>query len=233
MSEDSTARLYGLPLEEFTSARNELAAALVKDGDAEAARAVKALKKPSVAAWAVNQLARRNAGEISELLDQRERLEGASGAELRAASQERRKLLAKLVKSAGKILTEAGHGASPATLEKVTQTLQAGASGDEERLLRAGTLTRELAPSGFAGLVVPDAMVSAPPPPSKATERAKKKAEDLAEAARAKDEEARTLERAAEVARKHAEAAARQAETARRNADRARDRAEAAAAALE
>ena len=56
--EDEVDRLYGLPLEEFTPARNELAKRLRKDGrKAEAAR-VGELAKPSLALWTVNQLAR-------------------------------------------------------------------------------------------------------------------------------------------------------------------------------
>ena len=48
---DEVDRLYELPLEEFTAARNELAKRL---GDTS----VKELKKPTVTAWTVNQLAR-------------------------------------------------------------------------------------------------------------------------------------------------------------------------------
>ena len=48
--------LYHGPLEEFTSARNELAKSLRADGDAKGADQVKALAKPSRAAWLVNQL---------------------------------------------------------------------------------------------------------------------------------------------------------------------------------
>src|SRR5213078_717957 len=44
-------RLYRLPLEEFTAARN----ALAKSAGSEAAR-IRALAKPPIAAWAVNQL---------------------------------------------------------------------------------------------------------------------------------------------------------------------------------
>src|SRR5881409_2689097 len=44
-------RLYQLPLDEFTSARN----ALAKGAGADTAR-IRALAKPPVAAWAVNQL---------------------------------------------------------------------------------------------------------------------------------------------------------------------------------
>ncbi|MCC7125349.1 MAG: hypothetical protein IT178_10910, partial [Acidobacteria bacterium] len=47
--------LYQGPLDGFTAARNALAAALKKSGDKAGAERVKALAKPSVTAWAVNQ----------------------------------------------------------------------------------------------------------------------------------------------------------------------------------
>ena len=48
--------LFQLPPGEFTAARNALASRLKKGGHADEAEAVKALPKPSVSAWAVNQL---------------------------------------------------------------------------------------------------------------------------------------------------------------------------------
>jgi hypothetical protein len=231
MTDDPAGRLYGLPLDEFTDERNKLAASLKDAGDTENARAVKALKKPSVAAWAVNQLARRHPDQMQALLALREA--SGSGAELRATGEKRRHLLAQLVKHADAILREAGHGASAGTLEKVSQTLQAGATDEEIEQLRSGRLTRELAPAGFAGLAWSDEAPDEQPAPSKARERAQAKAEELAATAAEKDADARALEKAAAVARKHAEAATRQAEVARKGADRARERAEAAAAQLE
>jgi len=53
--------LYGLPLEEFIKARDALARRRAREAGKEAGAAVKALRKPSVAAWALNQLARRAA----------------------------------------------------------------------------------------------------------------------------------------------------------------------------
>src|SRR5438552_2059905 len=57
--DDDVDALFRLPLAEFTAARNTLAARLKKSGrgdeKAEADR-VKALVKPSISAWAVNQL---------------------------------------------------------------------------------------------------------------------------------------------------------------------------------
>ena len=51
--------LYGLPQDEFTPARDARAKELKADKDLAAA--VKKLKKPSVAAWAVNLFVRREA----------------------------------------------------------------------------------------------------------------------------------------------------------------------------
>jgi hypothetical protein len=67
-------RLYALPLDEFTRERDELAKRLRADGDRDAAAAVKALKKPSVAAWAVNQVRRDRPEDMRRLLDVTEEL---------------------------------------------------------------------------------------------------------------------------------------------------------------
>ena len=53
-----TTDLYALPLAEFTAARNEAAKRLMDAGDADAAKQVKALRKPSRAAWAINRAVR-------------------------------------------------------------------------------------------------------------------------------------------------------------------------------
>jgi hypothetical protein len=235
MSEDARdSKLYSVPLGEFISERDKLVAQLKKTGDSDGAARVKSLRKPSVAAWAVNQLSRKHPDSMKRLLSLRERMEDAGAAQLRAVGEQRRRLLADLVKKADAILRKGGHGASAAILEKVTQTLQAGATDEEVELLREGRLTRELSPSGFAGFAFsPGTDADDAPAPSKATERARAKVEELTAVAEEKAVEAADLEKAAEIARKHAEAAARQAEVARRNADRARERAEAAAGRLE
>ena len=58
---DETARLYGLPLDEFTAERDAVAKRLRADGEREEAARIKKLRKPSVPAWAVNQAARADA----------------------------------------------------------------------------------------------------------------------------------------------------------------------------
>jgi len=68
MTTDDIDALYALPLDEFTRARDDLAKALRAQGDKDAASTVKALRKPSVPAWALNQVARQNPELIAELL---------------------------------------------------------------------------------------------------------------------------------------------------------------------
>src|SRR5919198_3502911 len=77
--------LFGRPLDEFTSARNELARRLKKAGQDDAAARVQALKKPSVPVWAVNQLARRHPDEVQELVAAGERLRTAQQQAFRGA----------------------------------------------------------------------------------------------------------------------------------------------------
>jgi nucleotide-binding universal stress UspA family protein len=67
-------RLYGLPLESFTSERRELVKKLRQRGDKKAADTVASLSKPSIAAWTVNQLARRHRRDVDLLLDASHRL---------------------------------------------------------------------------------------------------------------------------------------------------------------
>ena len=91
-------RIYGVPLDEFVRARDELAKRLRGEGDREAAQAVKALRKPTAGAWALNQAVRRRRRETETLLAAGGRLraaheallEGGDPAALREAMQEER-----------------------------------------------------------------------------------------------------------------------------------------------
>src|SRR5215218_8829786 len=77
MSDAPEDALYGLPLEEFTPARDKTAKEIRKAGDKETAARIAKLPKPTPAAWAANQVAREHPDLINALLD--------AGAALRAA----------------------------------------------------------------------------------------------------------------------------------------------------
>lgn len=155
-------RLYGEPLAGFTAARDKLARTLRKAGDKAAADQVKALRKPTVSAWAINQLARKERMKIRSLLVAGETLRnahtdvlgGGQPAKLRDATDAERKVVGHLVSSAADVLAQAGHPASENMLERIATTLRAASVDDEGRaLLEQGRLTRDLDPSGFGPLV--------------------------------------------------------------------------------
>jgi len=150
--------LFDLAPEEFVAARDELARRLRREGDAEAAATVKALRRPSLSAWAVNRLARGDGPGLGPLLDAGERLRAAHRAalagegadELRAAARAERQVRAGLVEAAMGLLREAGHPATEATRDRVAATLHAAAASPEAaELVRHGRLTADLDPSGF------------------------------------------------------------------------------------
>ena len=154
-------RLYALPLDEFTPARDELARRLRREGDADAGAAVKRLRKPSVAAWALNQVRRNKARESDALLDagrrQREAQEGLLAGESREALQraaaDERRLVGELARLAERELAAAGRSVSAAVQEKLRATLHAVASDPEAReSLEAGRLVRDHEASGLGPL---------------------------------------------------------------------------------
>src|SRR2546430_981696 len=128
-------RLYALPLEEFTNARNDLAKRLVKAGQSEAAADVKKLTKPSIPVWTANQLARREPGELRALLRsaedlrkaQERALAGKGVADLQKRLGEQRRAGRALAKLGPDILAGAGRPVSDALVERIARTLDAPA----------------------------------------------------------------------------------------------------------
>ncbi len=160
--------LYGLPLDEFVAARDQRAAAARKEKDRELANSLKELTKPSVGAWAVNQLMRQQEGLVERLLQVGDRLREAqmklNGERLRELSAERRRLLTNLRRL----------GVSEGAEQEAIETLGAAvAEATVAAEVRAGRITRGLLHSGFgglegmlaAGLTAPPAQPPAEPEP--------------------------------------------------------------------
>jgi hypothetical protein len=171
-------RLYALPLEEFIAERDEVAKRLRKDGDRDSAAEVKALKKPSVAAWAVNQVRRDRPEDVRRLLDVTEELHrvyaGLSSAGARErlgeAANMQRDLIRSLVRCAQQLLDAGGHRANEQTLGKVADTLRAAALDDDLReQVAAGRVVKEQRAAGLGPLE------SLPPAPKKAKKSKAKK----------------------------------------------------------
>lgn len=223
IADEQLDALYAGPLEAFTAGRNNVAKELAAAGDKDGAAEVRALQKPNVTAWALNQLARQHAAEVDDLLEIAERLRGAQRGEsgdLRALHGEVRDKVAKLLARAQAIVESDNKQATQTLKNRVTQSLMAAASDEAAgALLRAGRLARELEPGGFAPSG--DLFVS-PPPETKSSQRR--------EEAR---ERAASLLEEAEAARLQAQRLADEAARAERTAARARALAEDAAASAE
>jgi hypothetical protein len=156
--EERIAGLFGLPPEEFIAARDQLARQLKADGDAAGAKRVSALRRPTVAAWAVNQATRERPELVRELLEagdrlhqaQRRALSGLRGGGLREAGAGRRAAVDRLAAVAAEALERSGRSPDPHR-DAISSTLQAASvDGEAAAALRAGTLSKELAlPSGF------------------------------------------------------------------------------------
>jgi hypothetical protein len=159
--------LYQLPLSEFTPARNALAARLRKSGKGGDADEVRSLVKPSIPAWAVNQVYWKHRPAFDRLLESGDRLRNAQSSTLagksgdvRGALDSVRESLSELSRLAAQELENVGHNASPGVMRAVTATLEAlSAYGSGSSAPPAGRLVDEVDPPGFETLaaLVPNA----------------------------------------------------------------------------
>lgn len=143
--EDARAELYRAALDEFVAARKRLASELTRAGDKPGAARFKKLARPSLSAWAVNQLWWHARETFEEFLSSAARLRAG---EL-AATSSHRDLLAKLRGRAAQLLTEGGHAASEATLRRVSATLSALSAAGGFEPDAPGALTADRDPPGF------------------------------------------------------------------------------------
>lgn len=163
--------LYGLVPEEFTAARNARAKAVRAD-DRELSGRIAELRKPSPAAWILNQLVRAQADAIDELLELGDELRDAQtagdGKALTRIGGERRKLVSGLVEQATEVADAADRSPSRAVLDEVEQTLIAATvDAAASEALRTGRLVRSLQAVGFEevdleGAVAGDTAASRP-----------------------------------------------------------------------
>lgn len=127
--EQVTDELYGLKPSEFTAAREGYVAEARRAEDTVAAKAIAALRRPVLAAWVANLLARQQPEEAERFLALGETLREAhralDGEQLRAASRQQHQLVTGLARTAAGLAREAGQPVSDTVLHEVEQTLQA------------------------------------------------------------------------------------------------------------
>lgn len=231
-------RLYQLPLPEFTAARNNLARTAGDD-----AGEIRKLVKPSIAAWAVNQLYWKERQVYDALIDASTALRkahkailGGRRADLREPSKAHEEALEAALKGTLAVLQEAGHPATDATRQAVLTTLRALPAGEN-----AGRLTDTLQPGGFEmlqGLSIagsggtiraktePRDIESARPTSGRSARRKSEESRPDPEVAARQTEATRALREAEQAARQQEfemTRATRQAERAARQLDNARE----------
>ena len=193
MNLDAAIReLYQAPVEHFVAERKRLA----KELDKAAGKALLAKRRPTISAWAVNQLwwhARDAFDRMMKTAD-----------ELRAGKQvdkQHREAVAALRARASAILEDADHPPTESVLRRVTTTLSALAATGTWEPSQPGALTDDLDPPGFGavGLSLPSrAEPAAAPKPHHPT---KPKVDHAAE--RRAKEEAQRKERERAKKRAH------------------------------
>jgi hypothetical protein len=221
--------LYGLPLEEFTKRRDELARQLRKDGRRVDADVVNAARKPTTTAWALNQLARRRPKDVKGLLAAGRKLrkahegllKGGDRAALQAASAEERGLVDELARDATTLAAEAGAASTAALDERIRNTLHAAALDDDIAAeLAAGRLVREHEAVGMFGTAAGPAPAPRKQGPEKKRDNAQRR--DLQRAVRAAKAEEQKAAREHGRAEKAVARAAKAADDAQKRADTAR-----------
>jgi len=158
--EDDVDALFRLPLTEFISARKTLAARLKKEGHGDQASRVTALVKPSISAWAVNQIYWMHREAFDRLIATGQKFRRAQSsrlagkvADMREALDARREALSELSTLATTVLRDAGHNPTPDMVRRVTTTLEAmSAYATLPDDLAPGRLTQDVDPPGFDSL---------------------------------------------------------------------------------
>jgi hypothetical protein len=205
--DDAVRELYQAPVDEFVAVRKRLAGELRAAGDRYGASRLAACKRPTIAAWAVNQLYWHARDGFDCMLATAERLRAG---EL-AAQAAHRDAIASLRQRAAALLGDAGHAATEATLRKVTTSLAAVAAAGGFDPDPPGALAEDRAAPGFAAAISSDVHEPAPAAPERdvaaerrAAERAK--LETALETARGKlaTREAIVAEIAQQLERAHA-----------------------------
>lgn len=137
--------LYQESHEGFVAKRQELAAALKGAGDKAGAARLSHLPRPSISAWAVNQLWWHARSDFEELFDTAEQVRAGKA----PASGAHRRAVTKLTARAKQLLEAHEHGKSEATLRRITMTLSALAASGSWDPQEPGMLTKDLDPPGF------------------------------------------------------------------------------------
>lgn len=225
---DVAAELYALLPDEFTAARNDRAKSIRAD-DRELADAVQALRRPSPAAWLVNQLVRRRGEQVDSIIELGEHLRDAQddldAETLARFARQRRQLVAALARDAGELAEELGNPVRSPVLDEVAQTMQAAMSdAAAAEAVRSARLVRALEAVGREVDLDGAVAGGAAAPAGRGASRSREGSRPARSGSAKHDEGAKEAERAREAkARERADREAREAEERAVEAERALD----------
>ena len=184
-------QLYAVPPDRFTPLRSELVAEARAAGDKELATAIGGLRKPTVAAWAVNHFVRAHPDAMEDvrgfavLLRQAQRSLDAD--QIRLLGRERSRRVDELAERVEAEAEAAGRPVGAAAGAEVRETLTAFIVDEEAELsVLTGSLVKALSYSGFGsvdieGAVAVERSVVERPPEKQADERDDEQAEAQAD----------------------------------------------------
>ena len=164
----AVGELYGLPPEDFLAARRGLAAQAKADKETGLAKAIESIRKPTAAAWAINQLVRARPADVDRLVelaaglhDAQEKMDGAA---MKSLGRERTTLIDQLVRATAEVARDAGGSLSMPVANQVRETFVAAlATTAAAEAVGSGQLTRALSYAGFGDVDLSEA-TAAPAP---------------------------------------------------------------------
>jgi hypothetical protein len=232
-SVQSVAReLYGLRPEEFVQERDSRAAELASV-DADFARQIKRLRKPTTAAWALNLLVRTRADDVSQLVGLgaafRDAQASFSADQLQQLEPQRKQILREIAQSARQAAEDAGQPLSDTISADVEEALRS-AMADEAAgsALATGLLVRSIDANGLdpadlhGAIAIPDPTPMIEPTSPRDHQTTNPTSTDSKQRHQRSDGAAvRVAEQALREAQQHSAAAASALDAARQTADAA------------
>jgi hypothetical protein len=196
----AVAELYGVTPSDFIATRDRLA-----KEHPELAKELRARRRPTLSAWAVNLLARSAADEVGWLLDVGTELRAAweSGDHIGGIEQRRSELIARLVRMAQDLAADAGHPLRDPAVREVEATLQAATVDPAiAEDVRAGRLAQPRSHAGFGFGAAPAPAAPAARPPARPPAKRRAAPKDHAAEISRLEEEYRTASEQAAAARR-------------------------------
>jgi hypothetical protein len=161
MIPESAHALFALDPNDFVTARDQRARELRDAGEKEEAKAVKALRRPAVPVWALNQVARQRPDVVEALVAAEAQAHAPKDKDVRAALAQRRERLQDAVRAARDIIDGSGRPPDAHELDLTSALSSILASDELTRQFRDGVLTETVDEN--AEIEWPD--VTGTPPP--------------------------------------------------------------------